>query len=117
MESHGQDLRSVVASDDQARAVEEDYRTAKLRPREVVLLDYAVKLTKSPASVTADDIHALREAGYTDEQIVDSVHCVGYFNFITRVLDGLGVDPEGFMLYGREGKIGRKGPHVQDGVR
>ena len=41
-------------------------------------------------------------AGFTDEQLVDAVHCVGYFNFINRVLDGLGVDPEPAMRYGKE---------------
>lgn len=34
-----------------------------------------------------------------DEDIVDAVHCILYFNFINRVLDGLGVDPEPFMRY------------------
>ena len=50
MESHEQDLRSEVGSEEQARAVQDDYRTAGLKPREVALLDYAVKLTRSPAS-------------------------------------------------------------------
>jgi alkylhydroperoxidase family enzyme len=29
---------------------------------------------------------------HTDEQLVDAVHCICYFNFINRVLDGLGVE-------------------------
>ena len=37
-----------------------------------------------------------------EEQLVDAVHCVSYFNFINRVLDGLGVDPEPAMRYGKE---------------
>ena len=49
MESHEKDLRSAVESDEQRRAVQDDYRTAGLTPREVALLDFAVKLTKSPA--------------------------------------------------------------------
>jgi hypothetical protein len=32
------------------------------------------------------------------------VHCISYFNFINRVLDGLGVDPEPSMRYGKEAK-------------
>jgi hypothetical protein len=31
--------------------------------------------------------------------LVDAVQCIGYFNFINRVLDGLGVDPEPGMRY------------------
>jgi len=99
MESHEKDLRSVVDSDSQLAAVQADYRTAGLTNREVALLDYAVKLTKGPRTVVLADLNALREAGYTDEQLVDAVQCIGYFNFINRVLDGLGVDPEPGMRY------------------
>src|SRR5437763_154766 len=100
MESHEKDLRSAVEGDGQRRAVQDDYRTAGLTPREGALLDFAVKLTKSPCEVRRDDLDALRGHGFTDEQLVDAVHCVGYFNFINRVLDGLGVDPEPSMRYG-----------------
>ena len=103
MESHEKDLRSVVASDGQRQAVQDDYRSAGLTAREVALLDFAVKLTKSPVGVRKDDLDALRRHGFKDEQLVDAVHCVGYFNFINRVLDGLGVDPEPSMRYGTGG--------------
>jgi SAM-dependent methyltransferase len=99
MESHEKDLRSAVESDEQRQAIQNDYRAAGLTPSEVVLLDYAVKLTKDPRAVGRGDLDALRRAGYSDEQLVDAVHCIGYFNFINRVLDGLGVDPEPGMRY------------------
>lgn len=102
MESHEKDLRSVVESDEQRQAVQEDYRSAGLMPREVALLDYAVKLTVHPRDVRRDDLEALRGHGLNDEQLVDAVQCIGYFNFINRVLDGLGVDPEPSMRYGKE---------------
>jgi uncharacterized peroxidase-related enzyme len=104
MESHERDLRSVVASDEQRQAVQEEYRLAGLTPREVALLDFAVKLTKSPSGVRKDDVDTLRKHSLTDEQVVDAVHCIGYFNFINRVLDGLGVDPEPSMRYGQEAR-------------
>jgi uncharacterized peroxidase-related enzyme len=103
MESHEKDLRSAVASDGQRQAVQDDYASAGLTARDIALLDFAVKLTKSPSRVRRDDLDALRARGYTDEQLVDAVHCVGYFNFINRVLDGLGVEPEPSMRYGRTG--------------
>jgi uncharacterized peroxidase-related enzyme len=102
MESHEKDLRSVVESYEQRQAVQQDYRSANLIPREVALLDFAVKLTKSASDVRKDDLAGLRKQAFTDEQLVDAVHCVGYFNFIYRVLDGLGVDPEPSMRYGKE---------------
>jgi|SRR6516165_8560604 uncharacterized peroxidase-related enzyme len=102
MESHEQDLRSVVKSDEQRQAVQDDYRSAGLSAREMAILDFAVALTKSPSRLRKDDLDALRKHGLTDEQIVDAVHCISYFNFINRVLDGLGVDPEPSMRYGKE---------------
>jgi uncharacterized peroxidase-related enzyme len=103
MESHEKDLRAVVESDEQRAAVQADYRSAGLAAREVALLDFAVKLTKSPSGVNRHDLDALRVHGFTDEQLVDAVHCISYFNFINRVLDGLGADPEPSMRYGKEG--------------
>jgi len=102
MESHEKDLRSVVENDEQRRAVQEDYRSAGLTPKDVALLDFAVKLTLHPLTVRREDLNALRSLGLDDEQLVDAVHCIGYFNFINRVLDGLGVDPEPSMRYGKE---------------
>jgi uncharacterized peroxidase-related enzyme len=102
MESHENDLRSAVESDAQRQAVQDDYRSAGLAPREVALLDFALKLTKHPAAVRREDLDALRGQGLTDEQLVDAVQCISYFNFINRVLDGLGVDPEPAMRYGTE---------------
>src|SRR6478609_663093 len=103
MESHGKDLRSEVGGEAEALRVQGDYRSAGLTPREVALLDYAVKLTRTPRGVGRADLDALRGHGYTDEQVVDAVQCVGYFNFINRVLDGLGVDPEPGMRYAGPG--------------
>jgi uncharacterized peroxidase-related enzyme len=102
MESHENDLRSVVSSNEQRLAVQEDYQAAGLTSREIALLDFAVKLTKAPAGVRRHDLDALRLHGFTDEQLVDAVHCISYFNFINRVLDGLGVDPEPSMRYRKE---------------
>ena len=101
MESHEKDLRSVVESDEQRQAVQVDYRSAGLLPREVALLDYAVKLTLHPREMQRVDLDTLRGHGFGDEQLVDAVQCIGYFNFINRVLDGLGVDPEVSMRYGK----------------
>ena len=101
MESHEKDLRSVVESDEQRQAVQEDYRSAGMTSRELALLDFAVRLTESPSELRKADLDALRGRGLTDEQLVDAVHCISYFNFINRVLDGLGVDPEPSMRYGK----------------
>ena len=102
MEIHEGDLRGEVENQEKTLAIQNDYRTAGLEVEETALLDIAVKLTNSPSSIEEEDIKRLRRHGFTDEQIVDAVHCIAYFNFINRVLDGLGVDPEPSMRYPKE---------------
>lgn len=50
-----------------------------------------------PAQMRQADIHALRQVGYTDEDIHDIIQIAAYFNYINRIADGLGVPPEEFM--------------------
>ncbi len=40
------------------------------------------------------DLDALRAVGLADADILDLVQVVGYFNYINRVADALGVPPE-----------------------
>ncbi len=39
----------------------------------------------------------LRGYGFDDRAIHDATQVVAYFNYITRVADGLGVEPENFI--------------------
>ena len=77
-----------------AEAVQRDYREAALTARQRALCDYAAKLTREPASMTATDLNPLREAGLSDGAILDVVEVAAYFNYINRVADSLGIDPE-----------------------
>ena len=61
------------------------------------MCDYALKLTLMPKSVNAQDIDRLRQHGMNDQQITIAVQVIGYFNYINRIADGLGVDLEDSM--------------------
>ena len=41
-----------------------------------------------------EDLDELRACGFDDTAIHDATQIVGYFNYITRVADALGVEPE-----------------------
>ncbi len=66
-----------------------------LSAREVALLGYADVLTRSPASIRAAHVDALRTAGCDDRTIHDACAIVAYFAFVNRIADGLGVEVEG----------------------
>ncbi len=55
------------------------------------MLEYAEALTIAPASMTEDNINALRAVGWDDRDILDIVQVCAYFNFRVRVVDGLGL--------------------------
>jgi len=60
------------------------------------LCEYADKLTRTPAQVTEADVQTLRAAGFDDRAILVACNVVAYFNFVTRLAHGLGVDVEEF---------------------
>jgi uncharacterized peroxidase-related enzyme len=74
--------------------VARDWRTAALGEADRVLCAFAEKLTREPGAMAAADVAALRAAGFDDAAIHDAAQVVAYFNYINRVADGLGVDPE-----------------------
>ena len=71
-----------------------DYRKADLPPRERALCEFAVKLTHLAAEVEQADIDALKTQGLDDAAISDAIQVVGYFNYVTRVADGVGIEDE-----------------------
>lgn len=68
-----------------------------MTPRERALADFAVKITREPASDTRGDLDILRQHGLGDIEILELVHIIGYFNHINRLADALGVELEDFM--------------------
>lgn len=77
-----------------AERIKDDYRRAKLSPRQTALAEFAEKVTRAPAEVRREDLDALRAHGLTDRDLVDAVQVISYFNCINRVADALGIDPE-----------------------
>ncbi len=75
-------------------AVKTDYREADLSAGDRALCDFAAKLTRTPGAMSADDVGALRLAGFSDRAIHDAAQTIAYFNYINRIADGLGVDLE-----------------------
>lgn len=60
------------------------------------MLDYAIQLTRSPASVGEQEIESLRRAGFEDTAILDICQVASYYNYVNRLADGLGVELEEF---------------------
>lgn len=74
-----------------------EWRTAPLSPADRALCEFAAKLTHRQKEMTADDVDALRAHGLDDTAIHDAAQVIAYFNYITRIADVLGVEPETFI--------------------
>ena len=61
------------------------------------MCNFAKKLTETSNKVNENDIQTLRDLNLTDKDISQIVQIVGYFNYINRVADGLGLEPEDFI--------------------
>lgn len=90
------DLRSEV-SHELAERFAEDWRSAGLDPPTSALLEFADKLTRTPAAVTRADIDTLRSHGFDDEGITRAVEVIGFFNYINRIAEGLGAPAETWL--------------------
>ena len=97
--SHAYDLRDEVNGDIEfVRAVVRDWQSAPLTEKEKALLAYAVKLTRTPQQMTRADVDALRRCGWSDGDVHDATQVIAYFNYINRIADGLGVEPDPWLL-------------------
>jgi len=83
-----------VRDEDLVKAVKDDWRKANLGARDRALCEFAEKLTRTPGRMSEGDLAPLKEAGLDDADILDLTQVVGYFNYINRVADALGVPNE-----------------------
>src|SRR5262244_3944188 len=67
---HCQTLQFLGVKAEQAQQVAIDHREANLSEPDVVLLDFARKLTSNPRSFTDLDVESLRRSNFNDEQIL-----------------------------------------------
>ena len=103
MQAHLHDLRSVVNDQGLVDRFAKDWRMAGLDVPTKALLSYTEKLTTDPAACGPEDIAVLRQKGWNDRAIHDATQIVSYFNYINRIADGLGVEPEDWIdLEGRQ---------------
>jgi uncharacterized peroxidase-related enzyme len=101
--AHGSLLTSHYSSSEQVEAIVRDFRQAGLNRVDVAIIDFAKKLTRGAHAVTQDDIDGLRACGLTDAEILDIAAAAAVRNFISRLFDSLGAEPDAEYLALDEG--------------
>jgi len=91
--AHSAALRRLTKDPALADAIAADHAGARLEPRVHTALTYAEKLTREPERMTEADVERLREAGWSDEDVMDIAEVAAMFNFTNRMASGLGWEP------------------------
>jgi len=100
--NHWKNAAHLIGDADRADAIEAALRARRPEQAfdgaELAMLRYAEKLTLRPGEMVEADVAALREAGVDDGRILEANQIVGYFNYVNRLLNGLGVTTEGDVV-------------------
>jgi uncharacterized peroxidase-related enzyme len=91
--SHAAIAAELFGSEELVWTVLRDLESAALPENEKALLRFAGKVTHNLPSVTEGDAQALRDIGWTDEQIYYAITVCALFNFYNRWVTSSGVAP------------------------
>ncbi len=92
---HGTALLHFWKDQQKIDQLKQDYHALGLDPADQQLCEYARELTVNPGGIKEEDhIQKLREAGLDDTAILDASLVIAYFNFVNRMVLGLGVHLE-----------------------
>ncbi|MGK9230587.1 peroxidase-related enzyme [Inquilinus limosus] len=91
--AHGQAVRRLSEDPELGEMLAFNHRVARLPPRHRAMLDFAWLLTTEPHRVGDAERAALREHGFSDEDIFDICDVVGFFNMSNRVASGVDMMP------------------------
>ena len=91
--AHGQAVRALSGDPQLGEMLVMNYRVAELPARQRQMLDFAWKLTRDPQDISEADRQALRDQGFSSEDIFDICDTVGFFNYSNRVAHGVDMMP------------------------
>jgi len=87
---HAQRFEQLARRNDVIAQVFIDPETAGTTARERAIVNLSIALTREPGSFGAEQLHAVRAAGLTPLEILDTVHAVAIFAWANRLMLNLG---------------------------
>jgi len=103
VDHHFEGLKRLLNNEAKAQTLKEaiakgDIEATELDTKQKLALHYAQRLTQHPPQVTENDIIQLREAGYSDGEILEINQLVAYFGYANRTVLGLGCRTTGDII-------------------
>jgi uncharacterized peroxidase-related enzyme len=87
-------LRRLTEDPVLAEKIAQDYRRAGLDEKTRAMLDYAVKITKTPVECDEADIEKLRALGFSLDDVYDVITTASVYNYNNRVAEAAGHIPD-----------------------
>ena len=100
--AHGAILRIRAKNPLIADQVAVNYRKADITPRQMAMLDFAMKVSNDSKSICDEDFETLRGHGFSDEDIWDIAAVTGFFGLSNRMASFTSIRPnDEFFAMGR----------------
>ena len=87
-------MRRLTGDPILSERVAQDYRRAGLDPKTRAMLDYAIKITRTPVECEEADIEKLRELGFSMDDVYDIITTASVYNYNNRVAEAAGHLPD-----------------------
>ena len=102
IEHHFTGMSRLINNDERSKKIRSALETGNLykafTEKECVALEYVRMITKYPMNILEDDIQKLRAVDWPDGEILELNQVASYFNYVNRMVLGLGVNTEGDIL-------------------
>ncbi|MGV1037636.1 MAG: carboxymuconolactone decarboxylase family protein [Candidatus Nanopelagicales bacterium] len=92
--AHGRVLANGLMSEEQIIGLVTDPEAGSLAPVDRAVISLCRKIVRGASAVTDQDIGALRECGFSDEEIFDVVLAAAARCFFSKTLDATGTAPD-----------------------
>ena len=103
VEHHFAGMKRLLRDDTRADAIRgaieaRDIAAMPLDDAQKAAVVYARKLSEAPADMREGDVEAMRDAGWSDGQMLEINQVVAYFAYANRTVLGLGCSTEGDII-------------------
>ncbi len=103
VEHHFAGLKRLLKDEEKADAIRmaielRNVDSAPLEPKQKLAMVYARELTRDPGGMREDSVQRLRDAGYSDGEILEINQVTAYFAYANRTVLGLGCSTKGDIL-------------------
>jgi uncharacterized peroxidase-related enzyme len=87
-------LRRLTGDPVLSELIAQDYRRAGLDERRRAMLDYALKITRTPVECDEADIEKLQGLGFSLDDVYDIITTASVYNYNNRVAEAAGHLPD-----------------------